>query len=91
VAEEEKTSACACTFTRPKDSIAVELRAQAGMKKHKREKVKLTEKSLEVLDSMVCDFDYLVNLQNFVLVLGKVSSMRKVPVSIVLYFDLLQR
>jgi hypothetical protein len=89
--EEEKASACACAFARLKNSIAVELRAQAGMKKHKRAKVKLTEEGLEVFNAVVDDFDFLVDLQNFELILGKASIMCKVPVSIVLYFDLLQR
>ena len=89
--EEEKASASACAFARLENSIAIELRAQAGMKKHKREKVKLTEEGLELLDAVVRDLDFLADMQNVVLVLGKVRSMRKVPVSIVLYFDLLQR
>ncbi len=69
MAEEEKASARACAFARLEDSVSIELRAQAGMQKHKGEEIELTEKSLEVLDSVVCDFDYLVNLQNVVAVL----------------------
>jgi hypothetical protein len=69
VAEEEKASARACAFARLEDSVSIKLRAQAGMKEHKGEKIELTEKSLKVLDTVVSNLDYLVYLQNVVAVL----------------------
>jgi hypothetical protein len=74
VAEKEKASARACAFARLEDSVSIELRAQAGMKEHKREKVELTEKSLKVLDTVVSNLDYLVYLQNVVAVLKLLLS-----------------
>lgn len=69
MAKKEKAATLTCTLTSLKNSISIEFRAKAGMKENKWEQVIITEKVLEVLDTMVCNLNDLVDLQNFVVII----------------------